>query len=82
MGLVYLHQEWRQGRPDELDFIVICRYAAQAGDSKYGWKSGLFMIIVDWDEYGVAARVQRPPEPLDEELWLEAEVLWELISLG
>lgn len=40
------------------------------------------MIIVDWDKYGVAARVQRPPEPLDEELWLEAEPKWELISLG
>ena len=82
IGLIYLHREWRQQRPDNLDFIVICRYAARANGNQYGWKSGLLTIVVEWDEYGLATRVQRSLEPIDEEVWAEAEPEWELVSLA
>ena len=82
IGLIYLHREWRQKRPDELDFIVICRYAAGEKANQYSWKSGLLMILVEWDEYGVASRVQRASEPIDEERWVEAEPEWKLVSLA
>ena len=82
IGLIYLHREWRRQRPDDLDFIVICRYAARANGNQYGWKSGLLTIVVEWDEDGVATRVQRALEPIDEEVWAEAEPKWELVSLA
>ena len=82
IGLIYLHREWRRQRPDDLDFIVICRYAARANGNQYGWKSGLLTIVVEWDEDGVATRVQRALEPIDEEVWAKAEPKWELVSLA
>lgn len=78
VGLVYLHRGWRQGRPEGLDFIVPCRYAAWVARNQCGWKSRLITVIVECDEYGIATRVL---EPIDEAIWTEAEPKRRLISL-
>ncbi|KAF6236120.1 hypothetical protein HO173_005748 [Letharia columbiana] len=82
VGLIYLHSKWRQARPDNLDFVVLCRYSSYK-PGKYNLKSGLVVLLVELEAHSsVAHRVQRVLEPVDEAVWILAKPRWKLITLA
>ena len=46
LGLIYLNIKWRQAQPDNLKFVVLCRYAAYKLD-KYAFNSGLIVLLIE-----------------------------------
>lgn len=82
LGLIYLHSKWRQARPDNLDFVVLCRYSPYK-TVEFGLKSGLVVLLIELEPHSsVAHRVQRVLDTVDESLWILAKPKWKLITLA
>ena len=83
LGILYLNKNWRQSKSEVLDFMVICRYCAPAADAgKMGlWQTGLVVILVEFDDGGLAQKVQRVCRPIEENLWFQSNPQWKLVTL-
>ena len=82
LGLIYLHSQWSQARPDNLDFVVLCRYSSYKL-GKFNLKSGLIVMLIELEpRSSVAHRVQRVLDTVDETLWILAKPKWKLITLA
>ena len=82
LGFIYLNSRWRQARPDNLDFVVLCRQSNHDVVTQYS-KPGLLILLIELEpNSSISRRVQRILQPVDEKLWVLAKPRWKLITLA
>lgn len=47
LGLIYLHKDWRRARPENLDFVVLCRHSSYK-PGEYSLKPGLVILLIEF----------------------------------
>ena len=82
LGLIYLNSRWRQAQPENLEFVVLCRWSSyDVGTCKV--KQGLYILLIELEpNSSIGRRVQRILQPVDETLWVLAKPRWKLITLA